>query len=92
MNFYQKRGLNMTNKDTSELESKLIKIISTKVNIDTASISIASRFQEDLGLDSLDTVELLMELEEEFGINISDEEAEKLRTVGDAIEFIKSRM
>jgi len=82
----------MTNKDTSELESKLIKIISTKVNIDTASISIASRFQEDLGLDSLDTVELLMELEEEFGINISDEEAEKLRTVGDAIEFIKSRM
>lgn len=92
MNFYHKRGLTMTNKDTSELESKLIKIISTKVNIDTASISIASRFQEDLGLDSLDTVELLMELEEEFGINISDEEAEKLRTVGDAIEFIKSRM
>ncbi len=78
--------------DTKELESKLIKIVSEKLNIEEKNVTIASRFQEDLGADSLDIVELLMEIEEVFGVNISDEESEKLKTVGDAVKFIGAKL
>ncbi len=81
------------NKDTnSELELKVIKIVAEKLSIDEKSVTIASRFQEDLGADSLDVVELLMEIEEEFGVSISDEESEKLVTVGDAVRFISVKI
>ena len=77
--------------DPQQLEKKVIDVISKKLNIDSKNVSTASRFQEDLGADSLDIVELLMEIEEEFGVSIPDEESEKLKTVGDACKFITSK-
>lgn len=78
--------------DTKELELKLVKIVAEKLNIEEKNVSAASRFQEDLGADSLDIVELLMEIEEEFGVNISDDESERLKTVGDAVKFIAAKL
>lgn len=78
--------------DNKQVEAKVIKIVAEKLNIEEKNISAASRFQEDLGADSLDIVELLMEIEEEFGVSISDEESERLKTVGDAIKFIGSKL
>jgi len=78
--------------DSKTVEAKVIKIVAEKLNIEDKNISAASRFQEDLGADSLDIVELLMEIEEEFGVSISDEESEKLKTVGDAVKFIGSKL
>ena len=78
--------------DTKQLEVKLIKIVAEKLNIEEKNVTTASRFQEDLGADSLDIVELLMEIEEEFGVNISDDESERLRTVGDAVKFISAKL
>ncbi len=78
--------------DNKTVEAKVIKIVAEKLNIEDKNISAASRFQEDLGADSLDIVELLMEIEEEFGVSISDEESEKLKTVGDAVKFIGSKL
>ena len=80
------------NQDNKELEQKVINIVAEKLSIDEKSVTVASRFQEDLGADSLDVVELLMEIEEEFGVSISDEESEKLVTVGDAIRFISGKL
>jgi acyl carrier protein len=77
--------------ESTAVESKVIKIVAEKLNIEAKNISAASRFQEDLGADSLDIVELLMEIEEDFGVSISDDESEKLKTVGDAIKFISSK-
>ena len=81
-----------TQLDAKQMEMKLIKIVADKLNIEENCITIASRFQEDLGADSLDIVELLMELEEVFGVNISDEESERLKTVGDAVKFIVAKL
>lgn len=81
----------MEKMDSQQLEAKVIEVISKKLNIDAANVSSSSRFQEDLGADSLDIVELLMEIEEEFGVSIPDEESEKLKTVGDACNFIASK-
>lgn len=78
--------------DSKTVEAKVIKIVAEKLNVEEKNISAASRFQEDLGADSLDIVELLMEIEEEFGVSISDEESEKLKTVGDAVKFIGSKL
>ena len=78
--------------DSKAVEAKVIKIVAEKLNIEEKNVSAASRFQEDLGADSLDIVELLMEIEEEFGTSISDEESERLKTVGDAIKFIGSKV
>ncbi|HHY77400.1 MAG TPA: acyl carrier protein [Clostridiales bacterium] len=64
--------------------------IAEQLGIDTDDITMESSFIEDLGADSLDIVELLMALEEEFDIEIPDEEAEKLVTVGDVVEYIKN--
>jgi acyl carrier protein len=79
-------------KQKEELALKLIKIVAEKLNIDEKNVTAASRFQEDLGADSLDIVELLMEIEEEFGVNISDDESERFKTVGDAIAFISTKL
>lgn len=70
------------------IESKLISIVATQLDIDEKTINKNSSFSEDLGLDSLDLVELVMTLEDEFGYNIPDEDAEKIETVSDAISFI----
>lgn len=72
-----------------ELFQKVRSIIAQQLGADESEITEDSHFIEDLGADSLDTVELVMALEEEFGIEISDEDAEKIQTVGDVIKYIK---
>ncbi len=74
---------------SDELFQKVRSIIAQQLGADEAEITEESHFIEDLGADSLDTVELVMALEEEFGIEISDEDAEKIQTVGDVIKYIK---
>ena len=69
---------------------KVKDIIIDKLGAEEGKITKAASFMDDLGADSLDTVELIMEMEEEFGIEIPDEEAEKLATVGDAVSYIDS--
>ncbi|MDO7787177.1 acyl carrier protein [Desulforamulus aquiferis] len=70
---------------------KVKAIIVDQLSVDEADVSLEASFVDDLGADSLDIVELVMALEEEFGLEIPDEEAEKIRTVGDAVKFIQER-
>ncbi|MBI4796486.1 MAG: acyl carrier protein [Deltaproteobacteria bacterium] len=72
-------------------EEKVIDIIVDKLGVDRAEVTPEAVFVDDLGADSLDLVELIMAMEEEFGFEIADEEAEKLRTVQDVISFIQAR-
>jgi acyl carrier protein len=72
------------------IEQKVISIIADQLSVDEAAVKPEASFINDLGADSLDTVELIMALEEEFGIEISDEEAEKIQTVQAAIDYIKA--
>lgn len=72
-----------------EIEEKVIQIVSEQLSVDKGEISRSTSFVNDLNADSLDTVELVMELEDEFDLTIPDEEAEKLKTVGEAIDYIK---
>lgn len=74
----------------SEIESKVKAIIIDKLGVDEAEVVATASFTNDLGADSLDTVELIMEFEKEFGINIPDDQAEKITTVGDAISYIEA--
>ena len=74
----------------SEIESKVKAIIVDKLGVDEAEVVATASFTNDLGADSLDTVELIMEFEKEFGINIPDDQAEKITTVGDAISHIEA--
>ncbi len=74
--------------DVKEIESKVIKIVGEQMGVDEAEISRETSFINDLNADSLDTVELVMEFEDEFDTNIPDEEAEKIQTVGAAIDYI----
>ena len=71
-----------------EIQEKVISIIADQMNIDQSEISRDTSFINDLNADSLDTVELVMELEDEFEMSIPDEEAEKIQTVGQAIDYI----
>ena len=71
--------------------SKVKKIVADHLGIDEAKVNEDASFIDDLGADSLDTVELVMAFEEEFGSEISDSEAEKILTVGDAIKFIENK-
>ena len=68
---------------------RLKKIIVEQLGVDESQVTPNASFEEDLNADSLDLVELIMSLEEEFGIEISEEDAEKIRTVGDAQEYIR---
>jgi len=70
---------------------KVKKLISNQLNVAEANISLESRLVEDLGADSLDTVEMLMAFEEEFGISIPDEQAMQMHTVKDIVELIESK-
>ena len=74
----------------SEIESKVKAIIVDKLGVDEAEVVATASFTNDLGAGSLDTVELIMEFEKEFGINIPDDQAEKITTVGDAISYIEA--
>ena len=74
-----------------EVEEKIKKIISEQLGVEEDDVVPEAKFVDDLGADSLDTVELVMALEEEFEIEIPDEDAEKIQTVGAAIDFIKER-
>ncbi len=71
-------------------EDKAKAIIAKELEVSPEQLKPEAKFIEDLGADSLDTVELMMALEEEFGLDIPDEDAEKLRTVGDALEYLRS--
>ena len=75
----------------SDIENRVKKIVVEHLGIDESKVVETASFIDDLGADSLDTVELVMAFEEEFGSEISDSEAEKILTVGDAIKFIESK-
>ena len=70
-------------------ESKVKEIIAKELEVDIKQLSPEAKFIEDLGADSLDIVELVMALEEEFGLDIPDEDADKLKTVGDALNYLQ---
>ena len=74
----------------SDVGDKIKKIIVDHLGVDASKVTEEASFIDDLGADSLDTVELVMAFEEEFGAEISDSEAEKILTVGDAIKFVES--
>ncbi len=74
----------------SEIATKVKAIIIDKLGVDEKDVTPEASFTNDLGADSLDTVELIMELEKEFDISIPDDQAEKITTVGDAIAYIES--
>ena len=76
---------------TKDVSSKVKKMVADHLGIDESKVMDEANFIDDLGADSLDTVELVMAFEEEFGSEISDSEAEKILTVGDAIKFIESK-
>jgi len=73
----------------SELESKVKAIIVEKLGVDEAQVTMEASFSADLGADSLDTVELIMEFEKEFNLTIPDEDTQKISTVGDAVAYIE---
>ncbi|MCD7714200.1 MAG: acyl carrier protein [Prevotella sp.] len=73
----------------SDIESKVVAIIVDKLGVDEAEVTANASFTNDLGADSLDTVELIMEFEKEFNISIPDDKAESIATVGDAIKYIE---
>ena len=75
---------------SKEIQDKVKKIIAEKLSVDLAEVKPEASFVDDLGADSLDIVELVMAMEDEFGIEIPDEEAEKIKTVKDVIEYIKA--
>ena len=76
---------------TKDIANKVKKMVADHLGVDELKVTEEANFIDDLGADSLDTVELVMAFEEEFGSEISDSEAEKILTVGDAIKFIESR-
>src|SRR5687768_9100970 len=73
----------------SDVAERVKKIVVEHLNVDQEKVTDNASFIEDLGADSLDTVELVMAFEEEFGIDIPDEDAEQMRTVGDAVSYMK---
>ena len=77
---------------SANIEETVKKIIAEQLGVDLERVTLEAAFKEDLGADSLDTVELVMALEDEFDTEIPDEDAEKIRTVGDALNYIKSKM
>ena len=76
----------------ADLEEKVKEIIAKELGVEREKLTNDASFMEDLGADSLDTVELVMEFEKEFNIDITDEDAEKLRTVGDAMNYLKTKV
>jgi len=75
----------------AEIEEKVVQIVSKQMSVDKGEVSRKTSFVDDLNADSLDTVELVMELEDEFDLTIPDEEAEKIVSVGDAVSYLEKR-
>ena len=75
----------------ADVEQKVREIIARELSVDIEQVTPEASFMDDLGADSLDTVELVMAFEEAFGIEIPDEDAEKIRTVQDAIDYVQER-
>jgi acyl carrier protein len=75
----------------ADIEAKVKEIIMNKLGVEAAQITPTASFTNDLGADSLDTVELVMEFEKAFNIQIPDEDAEKISTVGDVVNYLKSK-
>ena len=76
----------------SDVLERVTTIIVDRLGVDAEKVTLEASFKEDLNADSLDVVELIMELEDEFNLEISDEDAEKIATVGDAISYIESKV
>ena len=74
----------------SEIQEKVVKIIVDKLGVKESEVTLDAAFTGDLGADSLDTVELVMEFEKEFGVQVEDEAAEKFQTVGDVVAYIEA--
>jgi acyl carrier protein len=74
------------------VEERVKDVVVAQLGVDPSEVKPEASFVDDLGADSLDTVELVMALEEEFGLEIADEDAEKIKTVGDTTEFVKSKI
>lgn len=75
-----------------EIEEKVFEIVAEQMSADRGELARETSFTNDLNADSLDTVELVMELEDEFDMTIPDEEAEKLKTVGEAVDYIQKQL
>jgi acyl carrier protein len=78
--------------ERTEIESKLTDLLVDELGIDRDSITLNARFEEDLDVDSLGVVELLMALEDNFGVKIPDEEAEQIATVGEAVDLVEKKL
>ena len=78
--------------DLSTVLERVTKVVVDRLGVDESEVKAEASFREDLGADSLDVVELVMELEDEFDMEISDEDAEKIATVGDAIKYIEGKL
>ncbi len=76
----------------SDVLDKVKKIIADKLSVDESQVTEDASFIDDLGADSLDTVELVMAFEEEFGIEIPEEDAQNIKTVGDAVKYIQEKL
>lgn len=74
----------------ADVFEKVKKIVIDRLNVEESKVTMEASFKEDLGADSLDVVELVMELEDEFDLEISDEDAEKIGTVGEVVKYIES--
>lgn len=71
---------------------KIKEIVSTQFNVEAKNINLETSFRDDLNADSLDLVELIMALEDEFGLEIEDEDLDSIKTIGDAMEYIKNNL
>lgn len=78
--------------DLTTVLERVTKVVVDRLGVDESEVKVEASFREDLGADSLDVVELVMELEDEFDMEISDEDAEKIATVGDAISYIETKI
>jgi len=78
--------------DRAQAEKKVFEIIIDQLAVELADVTLEANFIEDLGADSLDLVELIMALEEEFGLSIPDEEAENIKTVGQALAYLEGEL
>ncbi len=78
--------------EMADVLERVTKIVIDRLGVEESAVNLEASFKDDLGADSLDVVELVMELEDEFDMEISDDEAEKISTVGDAVNYIKSQL